>query len=89
MLHERNQEILELYEEGREFAAFDGVDELAQKIDYYLAHEQERLRIAAAGHARAVPLYSYDRRMAELLAWHAARSSSSASVAKQAGLAVS
>jgi spore maturation protein CgeB len=73
MLHERNAEVLELYEEGSEIAAFGGSDELVEKIDYYLAHEQERIRIAAAGHARAVPLYSYDRRMAEILAWHAAK----------------
>ena len=73
MLHERNDEVLELYEEGREIACFASVEELAEKIDYYLAHPEERARIAAAGRARCVPAYSYDNRMAEILRWHSER----------------
>jgi glycosyltransferase involved in cell wall biosynthesis len=75
MLHERTSEVLELFKEDKEIACFNSVDELAQKIDYYLAHEEERKAIAAAGHKRCVPAYSYDNRMAELVAWHVAHSS--------------
>lgn len=73
MLHERNAEVLELFEEGKEVACFDGVTELAEKIDYYLAHAEERDRIAKAGHARCVPAYSYDERMKVILRYHADR----------------
>jgi spore maturation protein CgeB len=44
----------ELYVEGREIACFETVDELKEKIRYYLEHEDERLAIAQAGHERAV-----------------------------------
>jgi hypothetical protein len=75
MLHERNPEVLELYREGQEIECFDTVEELAEKIDYYLAHPEERERIAKAGHARCVPAYSYDNRMAELMRCHFERRS--------------
>lgn len=69
MLHERTPELLELYKEGREVTAFGSVEELASKIEYYLAHPEEREAIARAGHARCVPEYSYDQRMKQILSY--------------------
>lgn len=74
MLHERTDEVLELFEEGKEIACFGDAEELAKKIDYYLTHSEERAAIAAAGHKRCVPAYSYDNRMAEIIRWHIERS---------------
>ena len=73
MLHERSDEVRALFEEDREVACFADGRELADKVRFYLAHPEVRERIAAAGHARCVPAYSYDNRMAELVAWHEAR----------------
>lgn len=70
MLHQRNREVLELYRENEEIACFESVEELAEKIDYFLAHPEERKAIARAGHERCVPAYSYDNRMAQILRWH-------------------
>lgn len=70
MLHQRNPEVLGLYDEGTEIACFESPEELADKIDYYLAHPGEREAIARAGYERCVPAYSYDNRMAELIRWH-------------------
>ena len=70
MLHERSPELMELYKEGEEVACFSSPQELAEKIDYYLAHPEDRDVIAGAGHRRCVPAYSYDNRMAEILRWH-------------------
>ena len=70
MLHERNSEVLNLYEEGKEIACFDSAKELAEKIEYYLAHPQEREAVSQGGRKRCVPAYSYDNRMAEILRWH-------------------
>jgi len=70
MLHERNREVLDLYKEGEEIACFDSVSELAEKIDYYIAHAAERELTAQAGHTRCARSYSYDNRMAEILRWH-------------------
>ena len=70
MLHERSEEVLELFAEGKEMECFDSTEELVAKITYYLAHPEKREEIARAGHARCVPAYSYDNRMTELLRWH-------------------
>ena len=73
MLHPRTAEVQELFVEDREIVCFDSVQELAEKIDYYLAHPAERQAIAHAGYLRSVPAYSYERRMAEILHWHEQR----------------
>jgi len=76
MLHERTAELRDLFVEGEEVACFGSIDELAEKVDFYLAHPEERERIAAAGHRRCVPAYSYDARMRQLIDFHLGRSSS-------------
>ncbi|MCB2205488.1 glycosyltransferase [bacterium] len=54
LLTQRSREQAEdLYTEGKEIACFETVDELKEKITYYLEHEDERLAIARAGYARA------------------------------------
>ncbi len=54
LLTQRSEEqARELFEEDREIVCFSTVDELRDKIRYYLAHEDERLRIAEAGALRA------------------------------------
>lgn len=73
MLHERNQEVLDLFEEGKEIACYGSVEEIAEKIDYYLAHPEERKAVAEAGYRRCVPAYSDSTRLRELLEWHFAR----------------
>jgi hypothetical protein len=70
MLHERTDELLSLYEEGREVACFSGTGELADKVRYYVEHRDEADAIAEAGRRRAVPHYSYEGRMREILAYH-------------------
>lgn len=54
MLAEYSDEHARLFEEGREAAFFRSTGELAEKIRYYLAHEDERAQIAAAGRARCL-----------------------------------
>lgn len=44
---------------GKDFAVFDGDDDLERKIDYYLEHEDERLRIAENGWKRVQPYTRY------------------------------
>lgn len=68
LLAERTEEHLGLFEEGVE-AEFFGTDrELLDKCRYYLAHEDERARIAVAGWRRCVEDgYSYDVRLEAVL----------------------
>ena len=70
MLHERTPELLESYKEGKEVACFGSAEELADQIQYYLAHPAEREAIARAGHAHCVPAYSYDNRVGEILCYY-------------------
>jgi spore maturation protein CgeB len=53
MLAERTDEHLEWFQEGRDIACFDSPEEMHDKVKYYLARDEQRQRIAAAGH-RAV-----------------------------------
>ena len=54
MLHERTEEVLEYFEEGKEIACFDGESELVDKVAYYLNNEEERIAIAQAGYERCI-----------------------------------
>jgi glycosyltransferase involved in cell wall biosynthesis len=84
MIHERNHEVLGLFREGFEIECFDSTQELAEKIDYYLAHPKEREGIARAAHERCVPAYSYDSRMLAILQYHQSRTKRDGTVAANA-----
>lgn len=51
-LSERSDDILELFDEGKEIACFASPEELRDKCRYYLANDAERRRISQNGHAR-------------------------------------
>ena len=68
MLAERTDEHLALFEEDREAVYFSSDAELLDKVRWYLAHEEERARIAEAGRLRCWSGgYSYDRRLEQVL----------------------
>ena len=52
MLSEYSEDLGELFVEGKEAEYFRSLDELIDKVRFYLANEDARQRIAAAGHAR-------------------------------------
>jgi spore maturation protein CgeB len=58
MLHERSADVAALFKVGAEYDDFGTADELRQKVAFYLEHEDQRKRIAAAGH-HAVLSYTY------------------------------
>lgn len=57
----------ELFEPGREIETFDGPQELAAKVQRYLADEPARRAIGAAGRKRALADHTYAARMRRLL----------------------
>lgn len=61
-----NPELASYYEFGKEIETYSDVKELIEKIRYYLLHEEERERIAAAGHKRAVDEHSYKQRFVNI-----------------------
>ena len=62
MLHVDNDEVRSLFDVPGEIDTFADPAELVRKIRYWLAHPAEREAVAARGHARAVPAYSYVER---------------------------
>jgi len=68
MLCERNKENVRVFEEGREAEFFGTPEELVEKARHYLAHPDERKRIAAAGYVRCHRSgYDYASRMKWML----------------------
>ena len=67
-LSERTEEILSFFEEGKEIECFSSVEELKDKVTYYLAHEAQRRRIATAGLERVRrSRYSFTDRLQTIL----------------------
>ena len=68
LLTDHADNLEDYYVPGREIALFDGVDDLADKVRYYLAHESERAGIADAGYNRTVREHTYEKRFSEIFA---------------------
>jgi spore maturation protein CgeB len=54
------------YQPGKEIVCFDGIDELAEKIKYYLANDQERRVIAECGYQRTLREHTYTQRFQQI-----------------------
>jgi spore maturation protein CgeB len=68
MLAERTEEHMEFFIENKEAAYFGSDEELLEKIDYYLAHDTERQRIAQAGYERVTSgKHTYRDRVQQIL----------------------
>jgi len=67
MLCDDHPEITQYYEPGKEFVAFNGLDECADKARYYLTHEPERARIASAYFERTRAEHLWQHRFRHLL----------------------
>ena len=59
-------ELAEYFTEGEELALFKSKEECMDKITYYLAHEDERKEIAAAGKRKVQELFSYEKGLERL-----------------------
>lgn len=64
-----SEETLELFEEGKEIATFKSPEELVEKIDYYLKHDEERETIAAAGQKKVLENFTYAKKLRKLIQW--------------------
>ena len=59
-------ELAEYFTEGEELALFESKEECLEKIAYYLAHEEKRKEIAAAGKRKVQELFSYEKGLERL-----------------------
>lgn len=61
-------EIPYFFEEGKDLVCFDGVDDLREKVGYYLTHEEERRAIAEHGYDKVKATHNYIERIRAMLA---------------------
>lgn len=66
LLTEYTDGIEEYFEIGKEIECFESIEEAAEKIEYYLEHENKRIEIAEAGHARAMKEHTWEKRLKEV-----------------------
>lgn len=62
-------ETAELFIEDQEIVMFRTPEELVEKVDYYLAHDSEREKIAKRGYEKVMACYTYENKLSELIAW--------------------
>lgn len=55
------------FKEGEDLVCFDGMDDLREKVGYYLSHEQERQEIAENGYRKVKEHHSYKKRIQSIL----------------------
>lgn len=61
--------LYKVLEPEREVVTFRTREELKQKVDYYLAHDNERQLIADRAYARAHAEHTYKHRLTQLIEW--------------------
>lgn len=57
------------YEPGEDFVYFESKDDLLNKIEYYLTHEDERTAIARNGFEKTTAYHTYKHRIEEILSY--------------------
>lgn len=67
MLSNWQEEIPELFAEGKEIVTYKTPEELIDKADYYLKHEDERARIALNGYQKIKRCYTYEHQLKKIL----------------------
>jgi len=61
------QEIPEYFEIGKEIETFGSGEEMMEKAEYYLAHEEERSKIAKNGYEKVKKIHTWELRMKKIL----------------------
>ncbi|HET6513543.1 MAG TPA: glycosyltransferase [Thermodesulfovibrionales bacterium] len=69
MLHVDNEEVRQLFVPGVEIDVFKNIEELFEKIEYYLVRDDIRREMVERAYNRCVPAYSYDARARVIADW--------------------
>lgn len=67
LLSNFQSDFLEHFVPDEDFVYFESKEDLLKKCRYYLEHEEERIRIAGNGYAKAKEFHSYEKRINEIL----------------------
>lgn len=66
-LTDARQDLANLYEAGHELVTYSSAEDLVQKIEYYLKHDEERNELARNGLQRTLRYHTFDNRVAAML----------------------
>lgn len=67
MLAPRTTEHSIFFEEGKQVAYYDDLEELREKAIYYVKHNEERVAMTSSAQRKALAEHTYRERMRELL----------------------
>nr|MCR5527097.1 glycosyltransferase [Lachnospiraceae bacterium] len=67
LLTNYQEDMLQFFEPGVDFVYYESRQDMLEKIDYYLQHEEERKAIAASGHEKIRNFHTYDARIPEIV----------------------
>ncbi|MDD3051281.1 MAG: glycosyltransferase, partial [Candidatus Cloacimonetes bacterium] len=66
-LVDRRDALLEFFIEDEEIVTFSSIQELREKINYYLKNEEERKRIAQNAQRKVLGMHTYQHRLTEII----------------------
>lgn len=69
MLTNYCSETADIFEEDKEIVMFKTPEELFDKVDYYLNHDEERKAIAKRGQAKVLECYTYEKKLKTIMDW--------------------
>ena len=67
VLVDRQQDVFRLFEDGTHLVGFDGIEDLREKINFYLRHPGEREKIARQGYREVMEKHTYKHRIKKML----------------------
>ena len=67
MLSNYQAEMAEIFEEDKEIVLFRTPEEMIEKAEYYLTHDNERIRIGVNAYKKVKEYYSYGCQMQKLI----------------------
>ncbi|WP_051211757.1 CgeB family protein [Butyrivibrio fibrisolvens] len=67
LLTNYQEDLLRFFEPGKDFVYYESQQDLMEKIDYYLEHEDERRQIAGNGYEKVKRDHTYALRLAEII----------------------
>lgn len=60
-------EIPDYFEIGKDLETYTSMEELEEKVQYYLTHEEERMEIAINGYEKTAASHTYEMRLAQMI----------------------
>lgn len=61
------QDMYDLFEVGKDFVTYESLEDLREKVNYYLEHDEERIAISKRGYQKVKQFHTFDKRVEEML----------------------